>query len=375
MKEKVLAVLLAVTMVLVFTACKGNKESKEEEKNITYTYGTAVLTYAEYYSGDVSSVESYDVVSSATKAKYSIMPNMNTDFVDETVNASGYHIVGVKNVSVAVNVDDVEAYKKINPTFVETGSEVPAQYKTVTISNEKAAYSKTVSNVIDTVRDAEAELLTGTNWGDYQINITDGEKKYLRNTREEEGFAINSGIQGVILETKSGLKVGLEHLQSIWVQPYEVSFNVLSDNSHNTHIVGFDNLKELSKLERETVTKVTFIMPTETYIYEFDGIYIKPVYDGKFTGTINKDSLKLSASDFSKLTNACIEIVYTAGSGRNAKKYMLFSGKADGAEYKLNLSEIQSLEETSGKYSAVIKSDDYADIAVAVSVQDEQNAH
>lgn len=96
--------------------------------------------------------------------------------------------------------------------------------KTVTMENGQPVYSATQFNIADTVTNATAEPQTGTNWGDYQINVTDGATVHLRNTREDEGFDIGGGIQGILLETNSGLIVGMEHLQSIWVQPYEVSF-------------------------------------------------------------------------------------------------------------------------------------------------------
>ena len=63
-------------------------------------YGTATLTYAQFFAGDVSNTDSYDAVSSATTSKYAIMSNMATDFVDEGTNADGYHITGVKNVNI-----------------------------------------------------------------------------------------------------------------------------------------------------------------------------------------------------------------------------------------------------------------------------------
>jgi hypothetical protein len=288
---------------------------------------------------------------------------MYTDFVDETKNANGYNILGVANVAVAVNEKDVDAYKAINSTF-EVTSEAPAQYKIATVKDGKADYSATVFNIADTVKDAKAELQTGTNWGDYQINVTDGAKTYLRNSREDEGFAINSQIQGIILETSSGLKVGMEYLQSIWVQPYEVSFNVPSNNTHNTHIVGYDNLNELAKLVGENVTKITYIMPTETYVYEFDGIYIKPSYSGEFSAAISGDSLTVTPDSFTALKNPQITVTYTVGSGKNSSKYTLYSGAAEGADYKLNTAEIASL--TDGTYSVVISSDNYADITASL---------
>ena len=259
-------------------------------------FGTATLTYAEFYSGDVSSTDNFDAVTSATTSKYEIMANMSTDFVDETANAEGYHITGVKNVNVAVPASELEAYQAVNDSFAPIEGEAPTQYKTVKMEGNKAVYSATQFNIADTVTDATAELQTGTSWGDYQINVTDGAKIHLRNTREDEGFDIGGEIQGIILETDSGFQVGMEHLQSIWVQPYEVSFNVLADNTHNTHISGFDNLTELSKLVGETVTKITYIMPDSAYVYEFDGIYIKPLYEGTITAAVSDsyDSVTLS---------------------------------------------------------------------------------
>lgn len=346
------------------------------EDNIL-VFGTATLTYAEFYSGDVSSMDSFDAVTSATTSKYGIMPNMATDFVDETANADGYHITGVKNVNVAVPASELEAYKAVNDSFVPIDGEAPAQYKTVSMEGGKPVYSATQFHVADTVTDATAELQTGTNWGDYQINVTDGTAVHLRNTREDEGFDIGSEIQGIILETDSGLKVGMEHLQSIWVQPYEVSFNVLADNTHNTHISGFDNLPELSRLVGETVTKITYIMPDSAYVYEFDGIYIKPLYEGTITAAVSDsyDSVTLSTSDFSAFEKGKLTVTYTLGSGRSREVTTLLETElADGtADYVLEVSAIDGLE-AGGTCGAVISSDTYADITVALPISSGQEA-
>ena len=346
------------------------------EDNIL-VFGTATLTYAEFYSGDVSSMDSFDAVTSATTSKYGIMPNMATDFVDETANADGYHITGVKNVNVAVPASELEAYKAVNDSFAPIEGEAPTQYKTVKMEGNKAVYSATQFNIADTVTDATAELQTGTSWGDYQINVTDGAKVHLRNTREDEGFDIGGEIQGIILETDSGFQVGMEHLQSIWVQPYEVSFNVLADNTHNTHISGFDNLPELSKLVGETVTKITYIMPDSAYVYEFDGIYIKPLYEGTITATVSDsyDSVTLSTSDCSAFEKGKLTVTYTLGSGRSREVTTLLETElADGtADYVLEVSAIDGLE-AGGTYGAVISSDTYADITVALPISSGQEA-
>ncbi|MBR2287467.1 MAG: hypothetical protein IJ865_04435 [Clostridia bacterium] len=247
-------------------------------------YGTATLTYAEYYAGDVSSVESIDTVSSATNGKSGTFPNVSTDFVDEATNAQGYHVLGLANVNVALPASQVEAYKAINPTFVETET-VPAQYKPVSVENDQAVYGATVLNVVDTVSDAELEVVTDSHWGDYQVNVVENSTKYIRNSRSDEGFAVGSGIMGIVVETASGLKVGMEHLQSIWVQPWEISWNVTVDNTHNDELT-YDNLTELDKLMGETITKITFLNQDDAYVYTFDGAYL-PI---KFPSSLTADS-------------------------------------------------------------------------------------
>lgn len=390
--KKLSVLSLTLALVLALSACgtpsaessqgapdgsAPGTESETPSEQQELVFGTATLTYAEFFSGDVSSTENLDAVSSATTSKYEIMSNMATDFVDETANADGYHITGVKNVNIAIPARDVEAYQACNDSFVLMEGEAPAQYKTVTMEGGRPVYSATQFNIADTVTDATAELQTGTVWGDYQINVTDGAVTHLRNTREDEGFDIGSGIQGIILETDSGLKVGMEHLQSIWVQPYEVSFNVPDDNSHNTHISGYDNLPELAKLVGENVTKIIYIMQNETYVYEFDGIYIKPLYGQSVTAAVSEDydALTLSTSDFSDFKNGKLTVTYTLGSGRSREVTTLLEADlVDGAaEYALDTSVLSGLD-AGGTYNALITSDSYADVTVALPMSAGQRA-
>ena len=260
--------LVSLILTLVLAASLASFAAAEEGT----VYGAATLTYAEFYAGDVSSTDSIDVVTSATTGKSGTFTNTVSDFVDEATNKDGYHITGIANVNVAVPADQVEAYKAINPTFVEA-AEAPAQYKPVTVEDGQAVYGATVFNIAATVTDADIEVITDSHWGDYQINILETSTAYIRNTREDADFAVNSNVQGIIVETESGLKVGMEHLQSIWVQPYEISWNVSVDNSHNDELA-YDNIPELDKLMGEKVTKVTFINANDAYEYTFDGAYL-----------------------------------------------------------------------------------------------------
>ena len=270
---KKLAILLA--LILALSAVPAFAEGEE------LVYGTATLTYAEYYAGDVTSTDAFDAVTSATYGKAGTFPNSYTDFVDADANKDGYHILGVANVNVAVAKADVEAYKALNDTFVES-AEAPAQYKTVTIEDGKAVYSATNFNIADTVNDAAIEVLTDAHWGDYQVNITETSTAYIRNTREDGDFKVNSGIQGIIVETASGLKVGMEYMQSIWVQPWEISWNVSMNNVGNPEMT-YDNLAELDKLMGETITRVLFINADDAYEYTFEGAYLPVMFETSMT--------------------------------------------------------------------------------------------
>lgn len=334
-----------------------------------YVFGTATLTYAQFYEGDVSSTDSYDAVSSATSKKYELFTNADTDYVDETTNAEGYNILGVKNVNVAVPSDQVEEYEKINDTFV-VSDDTPAQYKIVSVEGGAASYSATVFSVADTVTDADVELLTGTNWGDYQINIIETSTAYLRNTREDEGFAIGADVQGVIIETSSGLKVGMEHLQSIWVQPYEISFNIEADNSHNSHISS-DNLPELSKLENEEIVSVTFINQNDTYVYTFDPVFVKPVYrDVTVTAAVDEEAGTLTLSQIPEgLENATLTVTFITGKGHDSVSTLLYEGSAEiSVEIDTDaLATAKSGDAEDARYTVVISSDNYANIEAEVT--------
>lgn len=388
MRKKLYLALMA-SMALSIVGCGANeaKADTKVEKDTTvevteddtaeaglldpdtdYVFGTATLSYSDFYAGDVSSVDFYDAVASATTGKSEIFPNMVTDFVDEETNADGYHITGVKNVNVAVPKDQVEDYKAINDSFVESEGDAPAQYKVVTVANGEAQYSQTNFAIADTVTDTDAELHTGTVWGDYEIDILETSTSYIKNTREDGDFKIDGNIQGIILETESGLKVGMEYLQSVWVQPYEISFNVASDNTHNQRMT-FDNLDELSKLENETVTKVTFINQNDVYVYELDGVYVKPIYkDAKATAKVDENAKSIALSDVpADLKNPTVTATYIVGEGREAVRTVVSDAVSLSDTVEMDDKALEEAKAAGdGIYTIVVSSDNYADIAVEI---------
>ncbi len=347
-------------------------------------FGVSDLYYSEFYSGDVSSTESYDAVTTATVDMYnSFSRSMMISNVPEE-DDDGYQILGVRNVSVKVDADFYVPAKLLSAAGAELTeaqtvaaritlnsdpyAEVP-QYKTL---SSDGTYSATSFNVADVVTDAQAVLKTGTTWGDYEIDVTDDTNNYIRNTRSDEGFVINSTIQGLILvaETADGeeLAVGLEYMQSMWIQPWECSFNVTQESTNNAHIEGWDNIPELAKLVNSTVYQIIYVMPDCIYVYQFDdGIYIKPSYSGDATvvASFSEGSDKVIISGIpEEMENVTITIKY--GSGRNATTVCDSEPVVNGV---VTMSEVYDPENT---YTVTLQCSQYADIVVDGSISAEQ---
>lgn len=344
-------------------------------------YGTSNLTYKEFYSGDVSSTDSFDVVTTATTSKYSVLSNAWTDYEKESAEAAGgYHVKGVSNVNIAVDSElyvesailkdasrDLSGvYEEASDiTLNENPTETPAQYKT--LQNDG---SYTANNtVIDTVTDAVPTLTTSSTWGEYEIDVVETSTQYLRNSREDT-FPVGSTIQGIILETTDGYKVGLEHLANIWVQPYKLSFNV-NDESATTGIAKSDNTAEFKKLVNKTINKITYMTPSGNYVYTFaDGVYVKPAYTEEISGTFSDDMKTFTLNKLPDVKNGTLTITYTVGSGHMKTPYTLYSGSVQ-KNVSLDSSSIPEGTE-GGTYSVQIDSDDYATIDVSIPVTDHQ---
>lgn len=346
-------------------------------------YGTSNLTYKEFYSGDVSSTDNFDVVTTATTLKAKVLSNAWTDYNEETTpDADGYHILGVSNVNVAVDSDlYVEAsilknsgkeltgaYEEASDiTLNENPAEAPAQYKTLKSDGSYVSNAK----IIDTVTDATASLATASTWGEYEIEVKENSTKYLRNSREDT-FPVGSTIQGIILETTDGYKVGLEHLSNIWVQPYKLAFNV-NNEAATMGIAKSDNTAEFKKLVNKTIQKITYLTPDGNYVYAFtDGAFVKPAYAEEISGTFSSDMKTFTLNQVPTVKNGTLNVLYTVGSGRKKTSYTLYSDAVQ-KTVSLDFGSIPADAEA-GTYSVSIASDDYADISVAIPVTDQQKS-
>ncbi|MGN0351705.1 MAG: FMN-binding protein [Roseburia sp.] len=317
-------------------------------------YGTASLSFTDFYAGDTSR-ENYDTISSATTSKYTLFANEDISEVTE----DGYEIYGVKNVNVAVDAKTyVEAQilsaanklpstgvytKAATITLNEEAKEEASQYKTL---QADGTYSATKANIAATVTDATASLNTSSNWGDYEIDLKETTTSYIRNSRDDAAFEVNSQIQGLILETTDGTKVGMRYLDEIWVQPYEVAF------SKDSELVG------------KTVNKITFVMPNATYVYELaDGVYVKEQLkeNMKVTATF-EDENTVKVTGLKDFTNPKVSVYYVEGSGRNK----VTTYYAQDVEAKDGVVSLEQAATEGLTYTVKVTSDDYVDTTVSV---------
>ena len=319
-------------------------------------YGTASLTYEEFYAGDAGS-RKYDTVTSATTRKGTAFGNADVQNLTE----DGYEIAGVKKVNIAT---DAKTYVEAqilseagelpeNGVYAEAAgitlrnapTAAPGQYKTL---NADGTYSATKFDVQATVTDAEATLNTSSHWGDYEIDVKENSTKYLRNTRNDADFEVNSEIQGMILETTDGGKYGMRHMSEMWLQVYEVAF------AKDAGLAG------------KTVNKITYIMADGAYVYEFaNGIYIKPqstetmAISPEFT-----DSTHIKLANLDKYKNPKVSVFYTTGVGHASKStYLAQDASAVNGVVALDPSVERAENET---YTVKVTSDDYADVSVQI---------
>lgn len=153
----------------------------------------------------------------------------------------------------------------------------------------------------------------------------------------------------------------------MWVQPWEISFNVTEDSAQNAHIVGWDNLPELSRLVGEKITRIIYLMPDSTYVYEFEGIYIKPAYPESTQASAafaeGSDEVVITGIP-EDLKDVTVSVIY--GSGR--KKVTV----ADSAALVNGRVTMSSAYDSTQTYTVKISSSNYADISASVPVSSTQ---
>ena len=329
-------------------------------------YGTATLTYAEFYAGDITDTSTgYDAVSSATTGKNTMFTNEDST---EPVEGEGYSINGLNNVPVQVSAEQyvvaeiLEAANALSGqsagyteaaavTLNADAAETPAWYKTLDADGSYGAM--VVADAVE-VSDATAELNTSSNWGDYLVAVTETSTSNLRNDRNE-GWPVGENIMGIIVEaTKDDqtIKVGLRHLENIWVQTYEFAF---------------DNAGATADLVGATINKITYIVPENVYEYTFeDGIYVLPQYSGETnlssSFSADYDSITISGIP-TELEDVTVNVYLSAGHGQ--RTMIVTNATPDENGTVLVDSGAEVAMDT--VYTVQISSSNYADLQTTVS--------
>lgn len=341
-------------------------EDSFEDNDVVYAEG-GTMSYADFYAEIADDAENIDAVSSATSSKNTMFTYADSTTPDD----SGYKINGVKNLPVEVNAaqyaqgtilealhqltDATGAGQKAASELANTAiSEKPGVYISMDASG-KYSNKLTVNDTKKTTVDsANLEIETSSNWGDYLLKVMETDTKYLRNDRKT-GWPVGENILGAIVTaTKDGqtMNVGMKHLQNIWVQPYEIAFT-LADSD------------QFAALEGATVTKITYIVPEGTYVYNFDeNNFIKPQYkDAALSASFNDEKTSVTITGLpDELEDVVVNIYQNKGHGQ---KNMIATG-ATPVDGVVTLDETAQVDDTV-TYTVQITSSNYADLQTTVT--------
>lgn len=336
-------------------------------------YGTDALSYAEFYNSDTTTPAEYDAVSSATNRKYSMFTNADATTPAE---GEGYSINGVKNVNVQVDAKQyaeatllkaVDALNTVNDNGYTKAAEVnvsgasaaaPAVYKP--LAND-GSYGAIVAEPETTVTDATLSVETSSNWGDYLLEVTETTTNYLRKGSGGP-WAVDQDILGAIVTaTKDGktIKVGMKHLENIWVQTYEIAFDIDGDTSST----------DTKALEGATINSITYIVPEGQYVYKFtNNNYVKPQYPSEVTLTASVDADKRNVTITNippDLENVKVNVYHNQGHG---KKTMIVTDQKpiDGVVPF----DTDATIESSTEYTVQVSSSNYADLSTSFTSPD-----
>ena len=227
--KKITAMICAAAFVSTAVPCMASAEGEK-------VYGTMNIPYADFYAAEIENAYAVDAVSSATQSKWSM--NEPGKLVAGTYNDGNGTILGV-TYPVEVSAADTEKLAKYD--FKPLDSK-PAAYKEVTLDGDTLTVSKVIDTNGEQTVDGSAEVSTTTRYGDYQLNVT--------------GYPEETDLYGVIVNTSSGDKYALRHLENIW-RAGQISWSAgISTTEVHGNTLRYDNY---ASSMGKTVTSVTFI--------------------------------------------------------------------------------------------------------------------
>ncbi len=353
-----------------------------------YVYGTANLSYADFYYGELNDVKEdatldltsdkvnsyredgmYDVVSSATTNKYKSF--FSSTYSEDNANGQGGSIIGIKDVNIAVpsslyeNAKNaISENKECSNKLLEIISSMklsdktPSEYK---ILNGDGTLTAMKSEVTEDTSDT-LTIKTQSSYGQYEVDPVTSENSPLSN------LSAKDSLLGIIVEDENGNKYGMEHLENIWVGG-KFSFAV-TDGFKEKHGNTID-YKRHEALQGKTIKKVTYLVK--------DGADIVINTDLKCKTLAGSDSIKATANDNFK-DGATISVDTSAvPSGSNYTLSSVSIGKTvltEGTDYTYanNTLTIKATDNTGiGSYSMVFTDDTYSDIVASFTLESGYN--
>lgn len=350
-----------------------------------YVYGTANLSYADFYYGELNDVEEdaeinldaedkaasyresgmYDAVSSATTNKYKSF--FSSTYSEDNTNGQGGSIIGMKDVNIAVPTSLYENAKKAISNKKECSNKLleiissmklsdttPSEYK---ILNGDGTLTAMKSDVTEDTSDT-LTIKTQSSYGQYEVDPVTSENSPLSK------LSAKDSLLGIIVEDKDGNKYGMEHLENIWVGG-KFAFAV-TDGFKEKHGNTID-YKRHESLQGKTIKKVTYLVK--------DGADIVINTNLKCKTLAVSDSIKATANDNFK-DGATVSVDTTAvPSGSNYTLSSVRMGKTvltEGADYTYanNTLTIKATDNTGvGSYSMVFTDNTYSDIVASFTLE------
>lgn len=350
-----------------------------------YVYGTANLSYADFYYGELNDVKEdaeinldvedkaasyrergmYDAVSSATTNKYKSF--FSSTYSEDNTNGQGGSIIGMKDVNIAVPTSLYENAKKAISDKKECSNKLleiissmklsdttPSEYK---ILNGDGTLTAMKSEVIKDTSDT-LTIKTQSSYGQYEVDPVTSENSPLSK------LSAKDSLLGIIVEDKDGNKYGMEHLENIWVGG-KFAFAV-TDGFKEKHGNTID-YKRHESLQGKTIKKVTYLVKDDADIVINTDLKCKTL--------AGSDSIKATANDNFK-DGATVSVDTTAvPSGSNYTLSSVRMGKTvltEGADYTYanNTLTIKATDNTGvGSYSMVFTDNTYSDIVASFTLE------
>ena len=359
---------------------------KATDANIDkYVYGTANLSYADFYYGELNDVKEdaeinldvedkaasyresgmYDAVSSATTNKYKSF--FSSTYSEDNTNGQGGSIIGMKDVNIAVPTSLYENAKKAISDKKECSNKLleiissmklsdttPSEYK---ILNGDGTLTAMKSDVTEDTSDT-LTIKTQSSYGQYEVDPVTSENSPLSK------LSAKDSLLGIIVEDKDGNKYGMEHLENIWVGG-KFAFAV-TDGFKEKHGNTID-YKRHESLQGKTIKKVTYLVKDDADIVINTDLKCKTL--------AGSDSIKATANDNFK-DGATVSVDTTAvPSGSNYTLSSVRMGKTvltEGTDYTYanNTLTIKATDNTGvGSYSMVFTDNTYSDIVASFTLE------